>query len=46
MVLDFDYALPSTVAFFSQFKCRLGFIDIYREQFIVGADLNAAMGSW
>ena len=44
MALDFDYALPSTVAFFSRFKCRLGFIDIYRERFIVGADHECSDG--
>lgn len=38
MVLDFGYASPATVAFFNQFKCRLDFIDIYSQEFIVDAD--------
>ena len=44
MVLDFGYASPSTVEFFSQFKCRLDFIDIYSQQFVVEADNECSHG--
>ena len=44
MVLDFGGASPSTVEFFSQFKCRLDFIDIYSQQFVVEADNECSHG--
>jgi hypothetical protein len=33
-VLEIGPALPETVEFFSQFKCRLHFIDLYDEDFL------------
>jgi hypothetical protein len=40
-VLEIGIALPETVEFFSQFKCRLHFVDLFREPFVAGqADLS------
>jgi hypothetical protein len=33
-VLEIGPALPETVEFFSQFKCRLHFVDLYHEPFV------------
>ncbi|MCS5593381.1 MAG: hypothetical protein NZ730_02270 [Porticoccaceae bacterium] len=34
VVLDMGHAASSTVSFFSHFRCRLSFIDLYNETFI------------
>lgn len=40
-VLEIGTALPETVEFFSQFKCRLHFVDLFHEPFVAGqADLS------
>ena len=39
-VLDFGPALPETVEFFSGFRCRLHFVDIFSELPIVANDEN------
>ena len=39
-VLDFGPALPETVEFFSDFRCRLHFVDIFSELPIVANDEN------
>jgi hypothetical protein len=42
-VLEIGSALPETVEFFSQFKCRLNFVDLYGEGFVRDqADLSEA----
>ena len=35
IVLDMGPAMPSTVAFFNQFKCRLNFVDLYSADFVM-----------
>jgi len=42
VVLDMGPAVPSTVSFFNHFKCRLSFVDIYGEQFIVCPDADSS----
>jgi len=40
-VLEIGTALPETVDFFSQFTCRLHFVDLFHEPFVTGqADLS------
>ena len=40
-VFEIGTALPETVEFFSQFKCRLHFVDLFHEPFVAGqADLS------
>ena len=40
-VLEIGTALPETVEFFSQFRCRLHFVDLFHEPFVSGqADLS------
>ena len=39
-VLDFGPALPETVEFFSDFRCRLHFVDIFSELPILASDEN------
>ena len=42
-VLEIGAALPETVDFFAQFKCRLHFVDLFDEPFVRGqADLSEA----
>ena len=42
-VLEVGSALPETVDFFSQFRCRLHFVDLFHEPFVRGqADLSEA----
>jgi hypothetical protein len=42
VVLDMGRAVSSTVSFFNHFKCRLSFVDIYSEQFIVCPDVDSS----
>ncbi|KRO96890.1 MAG: hypothetical protein O2950_03845 [Proteobacteria bacterium] len=42
IVLDMGRAVSSTVSFFNHFKCRLSFVDIYSEQFIVCPDVDSS----
>jgi len=42
VVLDMGHAASSTVSFFNHFKCRLSFVDIYSEQFIVCPDSDSS----
>ena len=38
VVLDMGQAVSSTVKYFSQYKCRLDFIDLYSEDFVLDPD--------
>jgi hypothetical protein len=42
IVLDMGRAVSSTVSFFNHFKCRLSFVDIYSEKFIVCPDVDSS----
>ena len=38
VVLDMGQAVSSTIKYFSQYKCRLNFIDLYSEDFVLDPD--------
>ena len=38
IVLDMGRAVSSTIKYFSQYKCRLNFIDLYSEDFVLDPD--------
>ena len=38
VVLDMGQAVSSTIKYFSQYKCRLDFIDLYSEDFVLDPD--------
>jgi len=42
IVLDMGHAASSTVSFFNHFKCRLSFVDIYSELYIVCPDSDSS----
>ena len=46
VVLDMGQAVSSTIKYFSQYKCRLDFIDLYSEDFVLDPDGKCLIRRW